>query len=167
MKEIFTEYAAYNLWANTNMLERIGRLSDGQVNTEIASSFSTIRKTVIHMWHAEFVWWQRVQHVKDVIYLGETFTGSYSEAASGLLAQSREWKAWVEAVDEGQLLQSISFVRFDMEFTMKIHEVLLHFCNHATFHRGQLVTMLRQLGETDKIPSTDFSVYCRSRKLSQ
>jgi uncharacterized damage-inducible protein DinB len=47
---------------------------------------------------------------------------------------------------------------------MVVKDMLLHIFNHATMHRGQLVTFLRQLGEVDKIPSTDFSTFCRTRK---
>jgi uncharacterized damage-inducible protein DinB len=41
--------------------------------------------------------------------------------------------------------------------------MLLHVFNHSNFHRGQLVTILRQLGE-EKIPQTDYIHYSRSRK---
>jgi uncharacterized damage-inducible protein DinB len=40
--------------------------------------------------------------------------------------------------------------------------MLLHLFNHNTYHRGQLVTMLRQLG-MDKIPATDFIVWSRKK----
>jgi len=32
--------------------------------------------------------------------------------------------------------------------------------NHSTYHRGQLVTMMRQLGETN-VPVTDFIAFAR------
>jgi uncharacterized damage-inducible protein DinB len=34
--------------------------------------------------------------------------------------------------------------------------------NHATYHRGQLATLLRQLGRTP--PSTDYVRYLRERE---
>ena len=40
--------------------------------------------------------------------------------------------------------------------------MLLHLFNHQTFHRGQLVTMLRQNG-IEKIPATDFIVFSRTK----
>ncbi|MBL0200663.1 MAG: hypothetical protein IPP81_11100 [Chitinophagaceae bacterium] len=38
---------------------------------------------------------------------------------------------------------------------MPVYQMLHHVFNHASYHRGQLVTMLNQLG-ADKIPGTDF-----------
>jgi len=47
---------------------------------------------------------------------------------------------------------------------MPVYQMLQHVFNHATYHRGQLVTMLRQLGQ-DKIPDTDFYTYCRLKGI--
>jgi uncharacterized damage-inducible protein DinB len=40
-------------------------------------------------------------------------------------------------------------------------DLLVHVLNHSTFHRGQLVTLLRQAGAT-ALPATDFTEYRRS-----
>ncbi|HYV42997.1 MAG TPA: DinB family protein [Thermoanaerobaculia bacterium] len=37
-----------------------------------------------------------------------------------------------------------------------LHEMLVHVVNHSTYHRGQVATMLRQLGKTPL--STDYLV---------
>ena len=163
MRELFQQYAAYNVWANKILFERINKLSEEQINATIASSFPSIHKTVVHMWHAEFAWWQRLKLVENVIYLGETFTGSYEEAVNGLTKQSQEWKDWIDAANENQLTHVFAYVRNKEQFKMQVKDMLLHLFNHATYHRGQLVTLLRQLGE-DKIPSTDLSSYYRTKK---
>ena len=42
-------------------------------------------------------------------------------------------------------------------FTRPLGETLVHIVNHGTYHRGQVATLLRQLG---KIPaSTDYLLY--------
>lgn len=46
---------------------------------------------------------------------------------------------------------------------LPVNVILMHVFNHATYHRGQLVTMLRQLG-VKKIPQTDFMVYMSKKK---
>jgi uncharacterized damage-inducible protein DinB len=164
MKELLQQYAAYNIWANKTLLDRISKLNEEQLHKEIASSFSSIYKTVVHMWQAENSWWQRVKLVEHFIPLSETFTGSFNEAVTGLANQSQQWGAWVDAATENQITHVFAFVRNKEQFKMKVNDMLLHLFNHATFHRGQLVTLLRQLGETDKIPSTDFSTFSRLKK---
>jgi uncharacterized damage-inducible protein DinB len=164
MKELLQQYAAYNIWANKILFERISKLNEEQLHKEIASSFPSIYKTVIHMWQAEDVWWQRLKLVENPTYLTQSFTGGFDEAVSGLAKQSQQMAAWVDAANENQITHVFAFVRNKEQLKMKVNDMLLHLFNHATFHRGQLVTLLRQLGETDKIPSTDFSTFSRLKK---
>ena len=61
MKQILQQYAAYNIWASQRIFDCINNLSDDQVNREVTSSFSSISKTIRHMWNAEAIWWQRLK----------------------------------------------------------------------------------------------------------
>jgi len=45
-------------------------------------------------------------------------------------------------------------------FTMPLGELLIHCANHSTYHRGQLVTMLRQVDAAP--PNTDYTQFVRS-----
>ncbi|MGG9960502.1 DinB family protein [Ferruginibacter sp. SUN106] len=161
MKELLQQYAGYNVWANNILFERIRKLSEEKIQQEIVSSFPSVYKTIVHMWQAENIWWQRLQLVENISPLSETFKGSFADAVAGLALQSRQWADWVNGANDTQLTDVFAFVRNKEPFTMKVNDMLLHLFNHATFHRGQLVTLLRQLGETDNIPSTDFSTYTR------
>jgi uncharacterized damage-inducible protein DinB len=102
MKELLQQYAAYNIWANKILFERISKLNEEQLHKEIASSFPSIYKTVIHMWQAEDVWWQRLKLVENPTYLTQSFTGGFDEAVSGLAKQSQQMAAWVDAANENQ-----------------------------------------------------------------
>ncbi len=164
MKELLQQYATYNIWANKILFERASKLNEEQVHREIASSFSSVYKTVVHMWQAEDVWWQRLKLVENPVYLSESFTGDFNEAITALAKQSQQWAAWVDSATENQIAHVFAFIRNKEQFKMKVNDMLLHLFNHATFHRGQLVTLLRQLGETEKIPSTDFSTFSRLKK---
>jgi uncharacterized damage-inducible protein DinB len=164
MKALLQQYAEYNIWANKILFDRIGKLSESQLHQEIANSFPSVYKTIVHMWQAEDIWWQRHKLVENIAALSETFTGDFTELTTGLAKQSHLWKQWVDAASEAQLTHVFAFVRNKEQYKIQVNDMLLHLFNHATFHRGQLVTLLRQLGETDKIPSTDFSTWCRQKK---
>jgi uncharacterized damage-inducible protein DinB len=49
----------------------------------------------------------------------------------------------------------------DGEFRHTLRETLLHTVDHSSYHRGQLVSMLRQLGQTP--PANGLVAYYRSR----
>ena len=42
-------------------------------------------------------------------------------------------------------------------WTYSVRQVLLHVVNHSTYHRGQVASMLRQLGTVP--PATDLLIY--------
>lgn len=163
MKKTFEQYAAYNLWANQRITETITNLTDDKINKEIESSFNSIFKTLQHLWDVEYIWWQRMKLAEHYEWPGKTFNGSVLELSNNLVAQSRQWKEWVDIATEAALQHEFIYRNSKKDqFKQPVHEVLLHLFNHQTFHRGQLITMLRQAGVT-AVPNTDLISYLRKK----
>jgi len=137
-------------------------MPDGTAEQEIVSSFPSIYKTVQHMWLAEEVWWKRLKLTENIVLESAAFTGTFTEMTTVLAKQSQQFKDWVDNATENQLAHVFAFVRNKEQIKMPVYQMLHHVFNHATYHRGQLVTMLNQLG-ADKIPSTDFSTFFRQK----
>ena len=163
MKEVLQQYAAYNVWANQKIFDCLKNLSDGQLNKEIASSFSSVYKTVQHMWVAEEAWWKRLKLVEQIELESMTFEGNFADMVKKLTLQSAQWCDWVNGASETQLTHVFAYQNTKREqFKQPVFEMLINVFNHGTYHRGQLVTMLRQLG-VEKIPSTDFIEFSRKK----
>jgi len=164
MKSIFKQYAAYNKWANQKLLETISRLTEAQQHQEIISSFPGIFKTLLHLLDAEGIWWQRLKLAEKIERPSDHFSGNFEALQKKLLLQSGQWYEWVANASDNQLQHVFAYQNSKREqFKQPVNEVLIHLFNHGTYHRGQLVTMLRQLG-IEKIPPTDFIEWCRSKK---
>ena len=114
------------------------------------------------MWLAEEVWWQRLKLTENIVLESAKFDGSFSEMTDILAKQSQQWKDWINNANENQITHVFAFIRNKEQIKMPVYQMLHHVFNHATYHRGQLVTILNQLG-VDKIPSTDFSTFCRGK----
>jgi uncharacterized damage-inducible protein DinB len=162
MKELLQQYAAYNIWATKQLVDRISKLPEEDTTKEIISSFPSINKTMQHMWLAEEVWWQRLKLTENIVLESEIVTGNFNELANALARQSQLFKDWVDNATETQLTHVFAFIRNKEQLKMPVYQMLHHVFNHATYHRGQLVTILNQLG-ADKIPSTDFSTFSRKK----
>jgi uncharacterized damage-inducible protein DinB len=159
MKELLQQYATYNIWANKLLTDRIKMLSEEEINREITSSFPSLYKTAQHMWFAEEIWWKRHKLVENIVAESGAFTDSFEELTNQWGKQSALWKDWIDNCTETQLQHVFAYIKQKEQYKLPTYQMLLHIFNHATFHRGQLVTMLRNLGVT-KIPSTDFSTFC-------
>lgn len=163
MKQLLQQCAAYTIWANQKIFDCISNLSDDQINKEMISSFTSVQKTILHIWDAESAWWQRLKLQERIEIPSTDFKGDISELIKQLNQQSLVWKEWVDNATEVQLQHVFAYQNTKKEqFKQPVYEMLLHLFNHSTYHRGQLVTMLRQLG-VDKIPPTDFVVFCRKK----
>lgn len=156
--------AAYNVWASQQLVQAIGALPEEKAVQELPSSFSSLLKTILHMWDAESIWWQRLRLQERIDRPSEGFKGAVKEAAQGLLAQSRQWEEWVNTATDLQLEHVFQYQTFDKaQFKQPVWQMLVHVFNHGTYHRGQLVTLLRQLG-VSKVPATDFILWSRGKK---
>lgn len=162
MKELLQQYAAYNIWATKLLTDRISKLSDEAISREIVSSFPSLYKTLQHMWLAEEIWWKRLKLVESIVLESEKFTGTFTEMVDVLAKQSQQYKDWIDGATETQLVHVFAYVRNKEQHKMPVYQMLHHVFNHATYHRGQLVTMLNQLG-ADKIPGTDFSAFYKGK----
>ncbi len=162
MKELLLQYAKYNVWANKLIIETLLKLEEGAVDSEIISSFPSVKGTVYHVWSAEFIWLQRLQLTEHPVWIEGEFTGTFEEACSKWQEVSAAFVQFAEKQYDDRAFEHILqfYDRQKVSHKMPVYQVLNHVFNHSTQHRGQLMTMMRQLGVT-KIPSTDFIAFVR------
>ncbi len=160
--KILRKYSSFNLWANEILFSLIeNELNDEKLNKEIVSSFPSLRKTVYHIWDAEFIWLKRLNGESLSSGPGKLFKGSFSDAGKEIISIDHAFIEFVKNSDEKKLSDDCTYKNIEGKyFTNPVWESVLHCVNHSTYHRGQIVTMIRQLGFTN-IPSTDFISYCR------
>lgn len=164
MKEILDQLAAYNVWATTRLVDVIKSLPEEDQTRELTSSFPSLYKTLLHMWDAESIWWQRVKLSEHVVPPSANFKGSTIDVSAALIHQGELWKSWIEKSRNASFEHEFIYYNLRKErFKQPVYEMLLHLFNHGTYHRGQLVCMLRELGITE-IPQTDLIVFQRKKK---
>jgi uncharacterized damage-inducible protein DinB len=152
---------AFNRWANAHMRAAVRKLSDEAFERDMKNSFPSVRDTMLHIMASEWVWLTR--------WLGTSPSGMPQEWKSYKLAQiEQEWdaletaqEAFVDRLSDPDLDRVVEYVNFRGEtFQQPLWHLLRHMVNHSTYHRGQITTMLRQLGY-DAV-STDLVVYFRT-----
>lgn len=161
MKNILLTYTSYNLWANT-IITRLLSNNSALLDKEVKSSFLSLRKTMHHVWSAEEVWYKRLngESLASLPEPGNYFSGF----ATQLSTRSQSFIELVNVKDENYLTESCSYkdTRGDSHTNLN-WEMIMHCMNHSTYHRGQIITLLRELGLTT-LPSTDMIGYLRKIK---
>jgi len=70
---------------------------------------------------------------------------------------------YIGKLNDEALGQSLTYLNTQRVMTSyPLWQVLFHLSNHQSYHRGQVTTLLRQLG--GEPPAVDFSVYCKRQK---
>lgn len=164
MKKLIGEYASYNVWANERICSVIASLSDEKFNREVVSSFSSIQKTMLHMWVAQLIWIKRLEGLSLSVVPSEEFHGTRDDIVNGIISTSEILEEIAGSFSKEDLKSFRKYTTLKSgDFVSSQYEMLVHVFNHSTYHRGQLVTMLRQLGVTE-LPQTDLIFYYRQTK---
>lgn len=159
MKEMIVRYTGYNIWANKIILDAIQELPLAALAVESESSFPTLRDTALHIWSAELIWLLRLQNIPNGVWAQDVFIGTFRELAINWQRESAAIHTLAQSLSEEQLAAPFSFAtRNGTQYTMPVADVVMHVCNHSTYHRGQLVTQLHVAG-AHKVPATDYLGY--------
>lgn len=149
----------YNVWANTKVAEILRTLTTDELQLEIISSFSSIQKTVLHIWDAEFIWLNRINGIPITTFPSKA--NSKNSAIDAFVNCSIDWQVLMENKSDAYFDELCSYTNLQQKvFSNRIGEIVIHCMNHSTYHRGQLITMFRQLGK-EQLPSTDFITFLR------
>jgi uncharacterized damage-inducible protein DinB len=161
MNKYFCNLAKYNLWANDTIQNWLSSIDEAQWNMTIESSFTSIKDTCIHVVSAEHIWHERLIKKENPEWLAEQLNCSKAELIEIWKKASMNLLSYTENIADEALEKLLYYKRINgEEFEQPIHDILIHVFNHSTYHRGQLVTMLRQAG-FQKVSSTDYLLYSR------
>lgn len=162
LKNQLLKLAQYNLWANAKLLDWMIKAGEDLADANCESSFPSLRKTVYHIYDAEYAWIFRLTN-QELLYWppSRDFNFTMMEFAEVLKSQSQKLIDFVSQLDEQQLGDFIQYPNVKgVLFSNTIADIINHVINHGTYHRGQLITMMRTLGYTD-LGATDYIAYCR------
>lgn len=159
-KTYLLELADYNIWANDRFSAWLSQISQEQFEQPLVGSFKNIHETTLHIVAAEQIWHQRLEN-KVSEWLGFTFQGDRTAMLATWKRTSHDLKRYILDSSDEKLLEKFDFTTRDgIPFYMERYKALAHVFNHSTFHRGQLITLMRQVGFTG-VGTTDLINFYR------
>jgi len=156
-KKIMTNYAAYNLWVNQQFVNWLSAKTDELLHKEVLSSYPSIIKTLNHIWETEEYWFSMIAEIPQP-ERREAVDLNKDEIFEGLLDTSTKLAAFITSLSDEQLLKTIKIENPWFQCEQPVSDYLLQVVNHGTYHRGQIVTIGRNVGITDA-SNTDYNFY--------
>ena len=165
VSDIRTLYA-YNRWANERMFFALGKLNEQQFTGRVESSFPSIRDSVFHIFFAEWIWLKRWQGTspRSTLPDPDASPATWSTLSPGGMPSVKELatpaalKSFADSIEQERsgLLRGLAedVLHAPLQFSdmagnpysEPLVNLMQHVVNHGTYHRGQVTTMLRQLG---------------------
>jgi uncharacterized damage-inducible protein DinB len=136
----------FHYWARDRVMAAVEPLTPEQYARPLGSSFSSIRDTLNHIYNAEWIWYSR--------WNGTSPTSFPKEEMPDLATLRARWsemegnvRAYIDNAGESGLNRIIEYrLMSGKEGASPLWQMVAHVVNHASYHRGQVTTMLRQLG---------------------
>ena len=159
VSKLISNYASYNEWANYKLVNFLKSLEEELMYQKVNSSFENINQTLQHILLAQKFWLAFVLE-KDVNAFNWQFQErQVAQTFEELQRVSTDMKTHFSAFTEAELL---SLLELDMPWgknKLSRYEYMMHVINHSTYHRGQIITMIRTLGINEGIINTDYNLY--------
>ena len=152
----------YNAWANRREMDAASALTIEQFTKQLGSSFSSVRDTLAHILGAEWVWLERFQgRTPSSLPDGSQYTDLASLRTAWLEQEARLLR-FVGGLTQEDLNRVMEYKTLKSgTYSNPLWQSMQHVVNHGTYHRGQVTTLLRQLGAQPIL--TDLMHFYRER----
>jgi uncharacterized damage-inducible protein DinB len=161
-QEMLLFLADYCAWADRQILAACSALTAEELLRDLNASHTNILRTLTHMYFAERAWTARLREDQPPSFARimepRSFDDIPPEPTLHELQQS--WptvsaglRHYVEATPEPELTGNFRAP----DWGILRWKLVMHIVNHSTMHRGQVASMIRQLGHQP--PCTDLFEY--------
>jgi uncharacterized damage-inducible protein DinB len=138
----------FDEWANRRVFQSLAGLSQTQWTAERVSSFSSLQATTAHVVVGEWIWlqrWQGTSPAAPPAWLRGPSVASLRRELEAIEAGRRDWLASLRDADlETDCVYRLLGGSEDRRTRLRV--LLQHLVNHSSYHRGQIATLLRQVG---------------------
>jgi len=154
----------YMVHADDQIMAAADTVPPENFDQEQGISFGSLPKLLNHARNAQKTWLARLNGA-DVPYIDDPVPPR-TELAAQWSAIHRELLAFADALTPQSLIKTIrSRNRAGKRYEMSAWAVMLHVADHATYHRGQLNTMIKRAGGT---PSpVMLYTYCMTQQIGK
>ena len=148
----------YNHWANHQLLDSAKRLQPAEFVRDLGVSLRSVQGTFVHILWAEWIWLRRWHGESPKEVWPDTAYPDVAVVESRWARLEKEQDELIASLSDERLRARISYENLKGErWEYSLAEMMQHVVNHSSYHRGQIASLLRQLGYVP--PSTDLLLF--------
>lgn len=151
--------AEYNQWMNRKIFDVSANLSDAQRKDDMGAFFKSIHGTLNHLLLADKVWMGRFEGTHFAVdSLAQELYADFDALRAEREVQDQRILAWVKELQAARFGETLNFVPVSSPIpkSLPMWLAVTHLFNHQTHHRGQVTTLLAQLGQDPGVTDLPF-----------
>ena len=153
----------YHYWARDRMLDAADALTPEQFNRDLGSSFRSVRDTLTHTYSAEWAWHSRWQGHSPAAQLSPDLFPTVDDIRRAWVENEGKVRGFLAQAGEGGIGRIFEYTLLNgAAGATPLSQMIQHMVNHASYHRGQVTTLLRQIGVAPA-KSMDLIAFYRER----
>jgi len=158
LKKLAASNANYHLWATQKFVDWLSAKPEELLHKEVPSSYNSIIKTLNHIWAADEYWYAIIAETQDYVKRRDITEFNSKEIFEGIVNRTNEINNLIASYSEEELSKTVKIETSWFKCELPKYEYLQQLVNHGTYHRGQIVTIGRNIGITDA-SNTDYNFY--------
>ncbi len=138
---------AFNAWASQRIFDAVEKLAPELYMLDMKSSHKSIHGTLTHFVAAEKLWLSRFVGKPDSKMLTTAEVPSLADVKAVWEKNGYEHAKFLATMTDKKLQETFTTTNPRGETVTQIYwQIMQHVVDHSTFHRGQIVCMMRQQG---------------------
>ncbi len=158
--DVLRNHLNYTDWASRRLVEAASALDPQELTKDFGSAYNSVLGTLVHVYASDRAWLGRIEGNPPAVYMDPEKDMHLAVLKNDWPALMERWKQWGAQLTEDSILKGVAYKDTKGNaYVTPAWQIVLHFANHGTHHRGQVSGFLRALGHTP--PPVDLIVYYR------
>jgi uncharacterized damage-inducible protein DinB len=157
----------YHVWANEIILNRLKELPQDIYHKDIQNGFSSVSKVLSHIYLTDAAWFEIIlgKSMSDAMahtdQLREQMESkNIEEMETSFFELSKRYKELLNSHEDFEKVFKVDNPYAGVLETT-VSETMLHVVTHGSYHRGNIATMLRQMGHTSVMQDYGLFLYSK------
>jgi uncharacterized damage-inducible protein DinB len=140
--------AKYNQWMNQQLYAVCAEIPDVKRRQDLGAFFRSIHGTLNHLLYGDNAWMGRFTNQPFSGTIGQELYADFDQLRLEREHLDQQILEWSEQLDRAWLSQPFEYIsNVDRQhYVLPTWILVTHMFNHQTHHRGQLTTLIKQLG---------------------
>jgi uncharacterized damage-inducible protein DinB len=151
--------AEYNCWMNQNLYSVCEAIPDEQRKQDLGAFFKSIHGTLNHLLYGDKAWMGRfIGSPFSVTVIGQELYADFDALKAEREKCDREILEWSIHLNPNWLNQPFEYTSIvdGKHHVLPTWVLVTHMFNHQTHHRGQVTTLIKQLGYEPGVTDVPF-----------